>query len=454
MSQIKIKITAGCFGLILLLHCTSHLELLQPDMPCSQNPDEYVRSTNTAKRLISSAYQDSLDARFNKLFFNPWTRGQSAPADEHLFWAIPFIQKSKGFGENKLPYAEHWKASIIQNADTGNVGNEIWMGMNTQRTSLRALPTDRPFFLDFNRAGEGYPFDYLQNSALPLNTPLRVIHQSRDKAWLLVESHHSSGWIPTETVCKVNEEQRHFRRSSKQIALVHEPVSVIDSSGQFIAQLRIGSFFPFIDSTSADWLLGMMIRNEKGEGITRTGKISKEYAVLKPWTLNYQHLLQLSKEFLDQPYGWGGWLNNRDCSAMIKDFFTPFGIWLPRHSKAQVDYLPDQTELFHLRASDKEYVIVQQGRPYLSLLWKPGHIMLFAGEDKDQRPVVLHTLWGIKMKSRFGKEGRAIIGRGVLTTLTPDKDLNIPHVPVSLIDQIGKMAWIVNPDSILVDHKN
>lgn len=451
MKKIKAIFYPGMFVLF-VLQCASHLEVLRPGEPNSQDPNEYVFAQNLKRPLISSAYQDSLNKQYQQFYFKPWSRGQSAPSDPHLFWAIPFIQKAEGFGENKLPHSECWKEKVIQNADTGNVGDKIWLGVNTGRTFLRALPTNRPFFLNFNRAGEGYPFDYLQNSALPLNTPVRVIHQSRDKAWLLIESHHSSGWAPTEQICAVTEEQRNLWMLSKQVALIREPVSVTDTLGRFIAQARTGEFFPFIDSTATHWRVGIMIRDENGQGVIRTGQIPRNDAVLKPWLLNYEHTLQLAETFLNQPYGWGGWLNNRDCSAMIKDFFTPFGIWLPRHSTAQVDFCPYQTGLYNLNTRDKEFIITHQGMPYLCLLWKPGHIMLYAGQNEKHRPMILHNLWGLKTKPRFGKEGRAIIGRGVLSTLEPEKDWDIPHVPASLADQIGKMAWVVNPDSILVSN--
>ena len=38
---------------------------------------------------------------------------------------------------------------------------------------------------------------------------------------------------------------------------------------------------------------------------------------------------------MGQPYGWGGYLFNRDCSLAMRDLFVPFGVWLPRNSSAQ-----------------------------------------------------------------------------------------------------------------------
>ena len=40
-------------------------------------------------------------------------------------------------------------------------------------------------------------------------------------------------------------------------------------------------------------------------------------------------------QLLDEAYGWGGLLNNRDCSSFTQDYFAPFGKFLHRNSKAQ-----------------------------------------------------------------------------------------------------------------------
>ena len=38
-------------------------------------------------------------------------------------------------------------------------------------------------FYDPTQLGEGFPFDYNQNSAIKINTPIMVSHLSKDRAW-------------------------------------------------------------------------------------------------------------------------------------------------------------------------------------------------------------------------------------------------------------------------------
>ena len=48
----------------------------------------------------------------------------------------------------------------------------------------------------------------------------------------------------------------------------------------------------------------------------------------------------------------GGLYNNRDCSSMIKDLYSPFGIWFPRNSKSQATNIGRLKNISHM--SDKK----------------------------------------------------------------------------------------------------
>jgi hypothetical protein len=75
-----------------------------------------------------------------------------------------------------------------------------------------------------------------------------------------------------------------------------------------------------------------------------------------------------------------------------------------------------------LDPEQKEKIILEKGVPYLSLLWRKGHVMLYIGEHNG-RALIFHNIWGIKTKDLTGKEGRKIIGQAVITTLRPGDEL-------------------------------
>ena len=51
--------------------------------------------------------------------------------------------------------------------------------------------------MDPSLAGEGFPFDYMQNSIIAANKPIFISHYSKDREWAYIFSSFTSGWIKT-----------------------------------------------------------------------------------------------------------------------------------------------------------------------------------------------------------------------------------------------------------------
>jgi hypothetical protein len=49
--------------------------------------------------------------------------------------------------------------------------------------------------------------------------------------------------------------------------------------------------------------------------------------------------------------------------------------------------------------------------------------MLYIGH-KNNEPLFFHDVWGVKTKSFFGKDGRKIVGKAVITTLNMGEEVN------------------------------
>jgi len=62
----------------------------------------------------------------------------------------------------------------------------------------------------------------------------------------------------------------------------------------------------------------------------------------------------IGRELLGEPYGWGGKLKTRDCSTFTRDFFSTFGIYLPRNSRQQAKSWKFYTSKRLSRADKKE----------------------------------------------------------------------------------------------------
>lgn len=238
-------------------------------------------------------------------------------------------------------------------ADFPNAGMKA---MIVQETNLRYLPTQLPIYDDWTKAGEGYPFDGLQNSYLYFNTPAYILHTSRDKAWhLLILGDASIGWVPATSVvtvsAKIAARYRHLNR--KFITPTATGLSLLDKNKRFIAQTHLGQVYPLHQVGSQHYQIQVIV--DRGDGRAQLQQIlfPKQSAVLFPRKFNNSTIATIGNALQHIPYGWGGMHGLLDCSQLMRDLFAAFGIWLPRNAIDQATYHGDLITLQHLTAQEK-----------------------------------------------------------------------------------------------------
>jgi hypothetical protein len=95
--------------------------------------------------------------------------------------------------------------------------------------------------------------------------------------------------------------------------------------------------------------------------------------------------------------------------------------------------------LANLASADKETRIREQGLPFRTLLHHKGHIMLYVGLH-DHKPIVLHTLWGLRYTSRNCPEQKIVLGRTILSTLEAGREL--PLSKGTMLDRLDAMLLL------------
>lgn len=71
--------------------------------------------------------------------------------------------------------------------------------------------------------------------------------------------------------------------------------------------------------------------------------------------------------------------------------------------------------------------------------------MLYIGK-KDDDLLIFHNFWGIKTKDFWGKEGRFVVGKAVITTLRPEGDLpNIDRKRGIFLKRLLGMSILMPP---------
>ena len=374
-----------------------------------------------------------LYADFLSRHYAPWQMRELNVTRAQAAWAVGHYAKKRLYGENRLPLSPKRFEAWVENADYGAFNRLGRHAVTVYPTSLRLFPTMRPIFYDPSLPGEGYPFDYNQNSAVKAMTPLIVSHLSRDGGWAFVQTPFALGWVPIRDIAWIDEAQIERIMRLPKTVVIKEHLPVYDRKQSFLFYAKLATLFPVTGAEPAFRKILIPRRSADGTLRLEASLLPEAWGGAMPLPMTRENLFEVAKELLGEPYGWGGMVGDRDCSAMTRDFFAPFGIWLPRNSRAQAK-VGRVISLKGMSDSQKEKRIVEEGIPFHTLLYLPGHIMLYVGHSNG-RAYVMHNLWGIRTEGG----GRHIVGRAVVTDLHLGENLPEADKEALLIKRVVSM---------------
>lgn len=435
------------FYLMLLQSCALRQEAQISDLHTMPQETLYYldQSIGPQDVLLDKAEQKKLAREFLSQWFSPWNNTQQIPDTAEFFRYIKELQAEAVFGENKRPRDPAWLAGLVADARLQEYPALDQPGVVTRNSSLRLLPSQRPVYRDFSQAGQGYPFDLLQVSAIWAGSPLRILHVSADQAWYLVQSSFALGWIPVLDVARLGQRSAVNYSQYRFVAIIQDKVTVQDSLGNYLFTAHMGSLFPLLQASKHKFEALVPARDAQGRAVWSSAVFSMDQARIFPVQFGAFQIATLASGLLGQSYGWGGLYENRDCSAMIKDLFAAFGIWLPRNSKQQAN-TGQVVDLADMDPGDKLRAISEKARPMATLIYVPGHIMLYLGSYQGQ-PAVLHNMWGLRSRDFWGREGRRVIGETVITSLQPGQDLFwLDRTQGDLLQRVQSMNILI-PDA-------
>jgi hypothetical protein len=437
----RIKLFCCVLILFFLSGCLRPPDTIKDVRELPQDHASYLKDTSV-KDLLPAETVAHMDEDYNIIYFSVWHQRQPFHASpDRVSSLFKKFGRSPGYGENKKTHSVVWIKRLQQNASLDNYPNARHFAITTRHTNLRMLPTQGPHFYKPEGDIASWPFDNLQISSVAANTPIFVCHLSADKSWALVETNFAFGWIPVEDYARVDEGFIKTWESGRYAAIIKDKTSIFDAEGNFGLRTSIGQIFPLVNEMTDKLEILIAAADKNNCAVIKQVSVSRQIVAPKPLLLNYPNAIKIANELIDEPYGWGGLYGNRDCSAMTRDFFTPFGIWLPRHSEDQVKEVGTFVDLQGLDSAEKEKIILEKGIPYLSLLWRKGHVMLYIGRQND-RALIFHNAWGIKTIDLSGREGRKIIGKAVITTLYPGNELSNLDPDGLLIKNIAAMSIV------------
>lgn len=445
---------------------------LFPISDYSQNLNQWLKpsSPNYNKSLLTDAYQQQ---RSNEFYDHLYSNNATSPWSNHYVIQV-FTQKENlknleqnlinwfsnsgknsnqiGYGENFRAHSKRWINNISANMNINQFSGLTYNANNRAITvnnlNARVLPTDDPHFNHFTLAGQGYPFDNLQMSSLWAGTPVYIVAQSYDKAWDFIITPSFFAWVHSEGVAKVAPTFiNHWASAAKKTmaATIHTKTPIIDTDGNFQFYAFVGSVFPA--ETLQNNQLNILIpeRGKNGFAIIDRATVKQQYLAKMPLVATPHEFSKVLSTLLNRPYGWGGFNFYNDCSQELKSLFTPFGIWLPRHSSDQTS-VGKIADMSALKVDQRLQYLLNNGHPLMTVVYIGGHIILYLGNYQNpqspESPMAMtyQNLWGLSPPSR---NRRSVIGESVLLPLLKqypeDPSLNSlangKYFQVSFLDQ-------------------
>lgn len=395
----------------------------EPVLSQAKNSDIEVLATTANDNSFNST-EVSKDF-FNK-YFKPWNSTKVSFPKLEAMWGQSYKNK-KVYLENHQLATASWFDKQIENSNFNDYNILPKKAITLKNVNIRVLPTNSPMFYDPTQPGEGFPFDYNQNSSLKINTPIIVSHLSKDRAWAYIESSTVGGWVEIGTIAYVDNDFIQEFKTSNYFVSVKEKFPIYDPI--FREYVKVATIFP---KKNNKYIIAK--KDDNQNAYISYIDLNNDEVESMPLTFNSENRIKIAKQLIDEPYGWGGLLNNRDCSSFTQDYFATFGKFLHRNSKAQLSngkYL----DMSNLTNNEKKEFMKNNGVPFSTLVYLKGHIMLYIG-IKENEPLVLHNMWSVRLKDSNGRKYRHIIGKATVTTLEPGKGIKDFDEDTNILNKI------------------
>ena len=431
--------------------CSRSFETIRDIRELPQDHHYYVPQDMADREIVSADERDALQRDYNLSFFAPWH--QELPTfesdDIRRFYGL-YVEKA-GAGVWKKRRTRSLLKALAANARLESYPNRSLRAITIRYADLRGLPTSRSFPLPTGQKRKGAPvpaFDRLQVSSIAPNTPLRIWHLSADGKWALIETGFALGWLRVRDVGLIDDSFVNTWENDAYVTLIKDKVALYDRR-RFLFKSPLGSLFPTVGEAEDSLEILVAVPGRKGRAAIRKTRIDKSLAVHSPFSLNLSHLATLANELVNEPYGWGGKGERRDCSSMTRDLFAPFGLWLPRHSADQAMEGGYYIDLSGRTLKEKKEAIVTQGIPYLTLLWIRGHVMLYVGLHEGE-PLVFHNFWSIRASNVQGRDVKRVVGRAAITTLHPGREFQAAGTDrEDFLNAVEGMTFLLHPPALL-----
>ena len=301
--------------------------------------------------------------------------------------------------------------------------------LTVDRTNVRLLPEENGWFESANDTH----YDQLQGTVLDPSEPVIVLIDSQDKEFVFVESRTYAGWVKPSALALTDKVTwLKYAASQNYLTVIASRKTI--PQGQAFYQMggRVLLRAPDLQKDGS-WAISVPAADANGILIEQGMNIPNDQAVVKGvLACSENNLVRQAFRFLGEGYGWGGLENNVDCSAFVQDVYRSVGIELPRDANRQEKAMARSVSLKDMNREQRLEILKKTKAG--SLLFTPGHVMMYLGTDENGEPLVIHAL-----SSYFTFDDGQTVKHYVRKILVTDLHL-LSREKVEMIDRITSVG--------------
>ncbi|MBR1729785.1 MAG: SH3 domain-containing protein [Selenomonadaceae bacterium] len=238
---------------------------------------------------------------------------------------------------------------------------------------------------------DGSNYDSLQGTAIDPAEAVAVLIDSSDKKFVFVQSRSYIGWLERSKIAFTDRETWLHYIKPKDFLVVTANKKAVEINGKNIL-FQMGAVIPIIDPDLYDDVWNILLPTSvNGQLVEVTKKIAMYDNDINKGFLSCteNNFVRQAFKFLGDVYGWGGLQESVDCSAFTQNIYRSMGIEIPRDADRQEGVMPIAA-VFNDVTTAERFDIVRRA-PIGSLLFKPGHVMMYLGTDDQNKPLIIHS---------------------------------------------------------------
>ncbi len=266
--------------------------------------------------------------------------------------------------------------------------NPARYAVTTERADVRLMPTIQKFYDD--RACLHY--DLMQGTILDPCEPVIVFHESRDGKFVFLQARHYTGWVLRSALAYTDAEIWEKYVQPKDFLVVTENKKYVGISTSEKILFQMGSLIQLREGECEEngfWKAVLPI-SEGGRLRELEISLPDNGSFHRGWLpCTFENWIRQAFKFLGDGYGWGGMEESVDCSAFVGAVCRSMGIEIPRDADQQELVMPHKVDFSGLSSERRRELIAKV--PAGSLIFKPGHVLMYLGTDDSGIPLAIHA---------------------------------------------------------------